>query len=123
MWDSMFSVEMFLGNNNNKGNHIILLCTTCKAFHRERRADIEQLMQSTALSPLSIQDLIVELIKICNTNIVNLASHDTCMCMKPTIILFLFEFERCVEHAYFWLCQNNRMVNVKFKQFVIILKR
>jgi len=53
----------------------------------------------------------MELVKICDTNIVKLASHDTCMCMKPAIILFLFEFERYVEHAYFWLCQNTRIVD------------
>jgi len=72
-------------NNNNKDNHIILPCTTCcKAFHREKRADIEQLVQSTALSPLSIQDLIVELVKICDTNIVKLVSHDTCIYVHET---------------------------------------
>jgi len=80
-------------------------------------------VQSTALSSLSIQDLNVELVKICDTDIVKLASHDTCMCMKSAIILFLFELERCIEHAYFWLCRNTRMINVKFKQFVTILKR
>jgi len=69
----------------------------------ERRADIERLVQSTALSSLSIQDLIVELVKIRDVNIVKLASHNTYMCMKPAIILFLFKLERCVEHAYFWL--------------------
>jgi len=112
----MPSVEMFLGDNN--GIHIILV--QCGKRFIERHA--ERLVQSIALSPLSIQDLIVELVKTCDTNIVKLASHDTCMCMKP-IILFLFELERCVEHAYLWLCQNTRMVNVKFKQFVTILKR
>jgi len=79
-------------------------------------------VQSTALLSFSIQDLIAELVKIRDVNIVKLASYDTCMCMKPAIILFLFELERCVEHAYFWLCQNTRIVNVKFKQFVTILK-
>jgi len=42
--------------------------------------------------------------------------------MKLVAILFLFELERCVERAYFLLCQNTHMVSKKFKQFVTILR-
>jgi len=43
--------------------------------------------------------------------------------MKPATILFLFELEHCVEHAYFWLCQNTHMISEKFNHFVTILRR
>jgi len=45
-------------------------------------------VQSTALLPLSIQDLIVELVKICDTNIVKLASYNTCMCVNQRSYYF-----------------------------------
>jgi len=41
------------------------------------------------------------------------------MYMKPITMLFLFELEHCVEHAYFWLCQNTHMVIKKFKHLKI----
>jgi len=40
--------------------------------------------------------------------------------MKSAIISFLFE--RCIEHAYFWLCQNIHIASEKFEQFVTILR-
>jgi len=64
----------------------------------------------------------VELVKIrIYTYIVKLTLHDTCLYMKPATILFLFELEHCVEHAYF--CQNTHMVSEKFKHFVTILRQ
>ena len=89
--------------SDNRGNRIILPHATWKAFI-ERRADIERLMQSTV--PLSssspIQDLNVELVKICDTENVTLSLYDTCLYMKSTTVLFLFE--QCVEHAYYKVC-------------------
>jgi len=82
----------------NDKNQIILPHATWKII--ERYADIEHLLQSSVPSSLSIQDLIVELIKLRNTYIVKLTLHDTCLYIKATI-LFLFELEHCVEHAYF----------------------
>jgi len=52
-------------NCDNRGNRIILPHTTWKAFI-ERRANVERLVQSTVSSSLTIQDLIVELVKIGN---------------------------------------------------------
>jgi len=49
----------------------------------ERRANIENLMQSTAPSSLSIRDLVTELVKMCDTHIVKLSSRDTRMYTKP----------------------------------------
>jgi len=43
--------------------------------------------------------------------------------MKPATILFLFELEYCVEHAYFWLCQNIHMISEKFEHFTTILRQ
>ena len=114
-------VEIFLGDN--KGNQIILTHATWTAFI-ERRADVERLLQSTtAASSLSIQDLFIELVKIRDANVVKLTLRDSCLYMKPSTILFLFEIEQCVEHVYLWLCQNTQAVSDKFKHFVYILQR
>jgi len=58
-------------------------------------------MIPTAPSSLSIQDLVIDLVKIRDADIVKLTLHDTCLYMKPATILFLFELEHCVERAYF----------------------
>jgi len=76
------SIEIIIGDN--RGNKIILLYATWEMFIR-RRANIEQLLQSPALSSLAIQDLIVELVKIHG---VKLKSRNICLYMKSSIILF-----------------------------------
>jgi len=81
----MSFVEMLLGNNN--GNQIILPHATWETFIA-KRADIEKFMESTAPLSLLIQDLVIELVKMRDKNIVKL-THDTCM--KSSTILFLFE--------------------------------
>jgi len=53
-------------------------------------------------------------------HIIELPSRDTCMYIKPSI---LFLFERCVEHAYFELCQNTYVINEKFKHFTTFLRQ
>jgi len=60
-------VEMLLGDN--KGNQIILPHATWNTFIT-KRADIEKLLQSPAPSSLTIQDLIIEVIKMRDTHIV-----------------------------------------------------
>jgi len=55
------SVEIVIGDNRD--NQIILLHATWEMFI-ERRANIEQLLQSPAPSSLAIQDLVIELVKI-----------------------------------------------------------
>jgi len=69
-------VEMLL--SDNKGNQIILSHTTWKTFIA-RRTDIEQLLQSPAPSSLTIQDLIIEVVKMRDTHIVKLKSCDICL--------------------------------------------
>jgi len=113
-------VEMLLGDN--KGNWIILPHATWEMFI-ERRANIEQFLQSSAPSSLVIQDLVIDLIKIRNADIVKLKSRDACLYVKPSTILFLFTLEHCINHVYFGLCQNTRMVSEKFKHFVTYLRR
>jgi len=68
----MSSVEIIIGYNH--GNQIILLHATWEMFI-ERRANIEQLLQSPAPSSLAIQYLIVELVKIHGVNMVKLKSY------------------------------------------------
>jgi len=89
----------------------------------ERRANIEQLLQSPARSSLAIQDLIVELVKIYGVNMVKLKSRNGCLYMKSSTILFMFELEHCINHTYFELCKNTYAVNEKFKQFVTYLRQ
>jgi len=43
--------------------------------------------------------------------------------VKPSTVLFLLEFEHCVENVYFKLWQNIHVVNEKYKQFVTFLQR
>jgi len=68
------------------------------------RADIEKLIQSIAPALLLIRDLVIDLIKIRDADIIKLTLYDTCMYMKPATILFLFTLEHCIEHVYFGLC-------------------
>ena len=117
----MSYVKLLLGDN--RGNHIILPYATWKTFI-EKRVDIERLVQSTVSpSGLAIHDLVVQLVKIHDASIVKLTLRDTCMYMKPSTVLFLFELEHCVENVYFQLCQNTHGVCEKYKQFVTLLRR
>ena len=59
----MFYVKIVI--DDNQSNRIILSHTRWKAFI-ERRANVERLVQSTVSSSLTIQDLIMELVKIGN---------------------------------------------------------
>ncbi|XP_071579506.1 uncharacterized protein [Temnothorax nylanderi] len=113
-------VELILGDN--RGNQIVLPHVTWTTII-ERRMDIEQLMQSTVGSSLSIRDLIIELVKMRDANIVKLTLRDTCLYMIPATILFLFEIEQCVEHVYFNLCQNIQHVSNNYNHFVTVLRQ
>lgn len=112
-------VEIILGDNKN--NSIILPHATWAAFIK-KRAHVERLLQSTTASSLSIRDLVIELVSLHNTRVVKITLRDTCMYMKPSTVLFLFEIEQCVDHVYFWLCQNTHSVSEKFKHFVNTLR-
>jgi len=61
----MSFVEIVIGDK--RGNQIILLHATWEMFI-ERRANVEQLLQSPTPSSLAIQDLIVEMVKIHDVN-------------------------------------------------------
>jgi len=72
----------------------------------ESRANIEQLLQSPAPSSLAILDLIVEIVKIYDVNMVKLKSCDACLYMKSSTVLFMFELIHCINHAYLELEEN-----------------
>ena len=43
--------------------------------------------------------------------------HETIDCT------FMLDLEHCVEHVYYWLCQNMYTVSEKFKQFASYLRQ
>jgi len=90
----------------------------------EHRADIEQLVQSTpeAISR-EIHDLIIEIVKIRNENMVKFTSHDTSIYMKPSTVRFMLDLEHCVKNALRSIWQNVFKVDAKFKEFVAIIRQ
>ena len=58
-----------------------------------------------------------------DTNNVKLTLNGTCLYMKPTTILFLFELEQCVEHVFYELSQYTHDVSKKFEYFVSFLRQ
>jgi len=54
---------------------------------------------------------------------VKLKSHDVCLYMKSSTVLFMFELEHCINHVYFELCQKTHFTSEKFKQFVTYLRQ
>jgi len=66
----------------------------------EHRSDIEQLVQSTPEAiPREIHDLIIEIVKIRNENVIKFTSHDTSIYMKPSTVCFMLDLEHCVKNA------------------------
>ncbi|XP_071634962.1 uncharacterized protein [Temnothorax longispinosus] len=116
----MSFVDILIGDN--RGNQIVLPHATWTALI-ERRMDIEQLLESTIGSSLSIHDAVIELVKMRDASVVKLTSCNTSLYMKPSTMLFIFELGQCVKHEYFKLYQNTHEVNMKFNQFVTILRR
>ncbi|KYN29365.1 hypothetical protein ALC57_01192, partial [Trachymyrmex cornetzi] len=115
----MSQVEIAIGDT--LGNRIVLPHATWMAFV-EKRADIQQLVRSSTPSPLMIQDLVIELVKIRDVDKVKLSLCDKCVYMKP-ITLFMLKLKQCVEHAYFYLCQYTNIVSDKFDYFVSYLRQ
>ncbi|XP_036149147.1 uncharacterized protein LOC118647775 [Monomorium pharaonis] len=116
-------VEMILGDN--KGNQLILPYITWQIFI-ERRMDIERLVRPNdckSSSKLTIHDLVVEIVKICDGNIVKLTLYNTCIYMKPSTVQFLLNLEHCVESVYNQLYQNTYSVSNKYKKFITILRQ
>ena len=112
-------VELILGDI--RGHRMVLPYATWTRFI-ERRADIERFLQSTTASPLQIRDLTVELTTIRDVNVVKLILHDTCLYMKPSTVVFMFQLEHCVEHVYFKLCQIAKSVSERYTNFIDILR-
>jgi len=100
------------------GNQIILPHATWEKFIA-RREDIKRLTPDEI--PVEIDNIIVKVVKIYNTHIIKLSSHDTSMYLKSSTILFLFKLDRCVEHIYSEICQYTYVVNEKFRYFVTYL--
>jgi len=75
-------------------------------------------MQSTPEAiPQDIHDLIIEIVKIRNENVVKFISHDTSIYMKP-IVRFMPDLEHCVENL---VRQNVFKIDTKFQEFVTII--
>ena len=101
-------VEIVIGDN--QGNNIILPRAMWQVFI-ERHADIEQFVQSIAPSSLSVQDLVIEIIKMRDMNVVKLILRETCLYMKPSTILFKFNLKHCVENSeYILSCASIRIL-------------
>ena len=64
--------------SDNQGNNIILPRAMWRAF--KRRADIKRFVQSIAPSSLSVQDLVIEVVKMRDVNVV----------------------KHCIIHVYIW---------------------
>jgi len=80
--------------------------TTWEAI-MEHRADIKQLVQSTPEAiPREIHDLIIEIVKIRNENVVKFTSHDTSIYMKSSIVRFMLNLEHCIKNALRSIWQN-----------------
>lgn len=114
----MSCVELVIGDN--RGNQILLPFETWKSL-MQKRVDIEQLLQSPQ-PPLRIRDLIIEAVKISDSDIIKMTMYNNSLYMKLPTVLYLFDFEKCIDHMYYWLCENTHIVNEKFKQFVKVLQ-
>jgi len=103
---------------DNRGNQILLPIETWRSL-MQKRADIERLAET----PLWIRDLTLEVIEMAASKIIKITSSNRSLYMKPSTVLHLFDFDKCVDHMYFWLCENTQNVTEKFNQFVNVLQR
>jgi len=73
--------------------------------------DIEQLVQLEGILR-EIHNLIIEIVKIRNENVIKFTSRDTSIYMKFSTVRFMLDLEHCVENAlrsirmYLKLMQN-----------------
>jgi hypothetical protein len=110
----MSFVELILGDN--RGNRMVLAHETWTTLIEKREA-VQRFLQSASIdSSLSIQDLLIQFVKMYDENIVKLTLRDTFLYMKPSTILFLLNLEHCVEHEYVKLCRCMKEVNEKFDE-------
>jgi len=108
---------------DNRGNRISMSHITWATIMKHR-SDIEQLMQSTPEAvQREIHDLIIEIVKIQNENLVKFTSHDTPIYMKPSIVRFMLDLEYCVKNTLRSIWQNVFKVDAKFQEFVAIIRQ
>jgi len=88
-------VDIIFGDN--RGNQIPLSRKTWTTII-EKHTNIEQFLQSTSASSIRIHDLLVELVKISNENIVKFILNNKCMYEKLSTVLFLLE--HCIENVF-----------------------
>ena len=90
----------------------------------QKRAEIEELVQSESATSISINDFSISFTIMHGSKIVKLSLLDgNSLYMRPATLLRLFDFEKCIDHMYLWLCENTYLVSEKFKQFVTVLQR
>ena len=110
----MSHVELALGDI--RGNQIILPIETWRLLMR-KRIEIEHLTET----PLWICDLTLAVVNMSDSKIIKITSSNNTLYMKPSTLLHLFDFDKCIDHMYSWLCENIYNVTEKFKQFVDVL--
>ena len=64
-----------------------------------------------APSSLLVQDLVIKIVKMRDVNVVKLILHETCLYIKPSTVLFMFELKHCVQNVFSELCQYTYIVN------------
>ena len=102
------------------GRNIVEILVEIWLAFIERHADIEWFVQSIAPSSLLVQDLVIKIVKMRDVNVVKLILHETCLYIKPSTVLFMFELKHCVQNVFSELC-HTYIVNKKFKYFVTLL--
>ena len=114
-------VELIL--SDNRYNCIVLPISTWTSIML-KRAEIEELVQSESATSISINDFSISFIIMHGSKIVKLSLLDgNSLYMRSATLLRLFDFEKCIDHMYLWLCENTYLVSEKFKQFVTVLQR
>ena len=117
----MSCVELIL--SDNRYNCIVLPISTWTSL-MQKRAEIEELVQSESATSISINDFSISFTIMHGSKIVKLSLFDgNSLYMRPATLLRLFDFEKCIDHMYLWLCENTYLVSEKFKQFVTVLQR
>ncbi|XP_036148325.1 uncharacterized protein LOC118647452 [Monomorium pharaonis] len=113
-------VEIILGDN--KSNQIQLSRDTW-VIMIEKRMDIERLLQSTTVTSLWIDNLLIELVKLHNGSVVKFTLNNKALYMKPLTVQFLLNFEDVVNNVYFKLSRDMFVVKEKYNRFVNCLQR
>ena len=85
----------------------------------QKRADIERLTEI----PLWISNLTFAIVNMSNSRIIKITSSNNTLYMKLSTVLHFFDFDNCINHMYFWLCENTYTVTEKFKLFVEVIQR